>query len=117
MSSSLIKEKILIIDDEVDFCHIMKNYFLNRGYEVSIAYNLKQGTQLVADFNPGILFLDNNLPDGEGWDSVEKFVELIPQIRVYLVSAHRHKATYMGKHENIMIWEKPISLQQLNSTF
>ena len=95
----------------------MKNYFLRRGYEVSVAYNLRQGTQLLQEFNPGILFLDNNLPDGEGWDSVERFVELIPQIRVVLISAHRHKNAYKGTHENILVWEKPISMQQLNSHF
>jgi len=117
LNASQIKEKILIIDDEVDFCHIMKNYFLRRGYEVSIAYDLKQGRKLLEEHSPGILFLDNNLPDGEGWDSVEKFVELIPQIRVVLISAHRHKGSYHGTHKNILIWEKPISMQQLNSNF
>ena len=84
---------------------------------MAVAYNLMQGTLLMKDFHPAILFLDNNLPDGEGWDSVEKFVELIPQVRVVLISAHRNNTSYQGNHENIVIWEKPISIQQLNSHF
>jgi len=38
-----MKSKILIIDDENDFCEIMKGYFTKKGYNVSLAYTLKEG--------------------------------------------------------------------------
>lgn len=117
MSQASPKERILIVDDETDFCLIMRNYFLKKGYEASVAYTLKEGTQIIENWRPQILFLDNNLPDGNGWDSVESIVELIPQIRVYLISAHRNKSSYTAVSKNILVWEKPISLQQLNLNF
>ena len=112
-----MKQKILIIDDESDFCLIMKNYFVRKGYDVAMAYTLKEGIALAKELGPDILFLDNNLPDGNGWDAVGNIVELFPHIRAYLVSAHRNKASFAGFDENITIWEKPISMQTLNTYF
>jgi DNA-binding NtrC family response regulator len=110
-------QKILIIDDEIDFCLIMKSYFTKRGYEVSTAYTLKEGLATYKELRPDILFLDNNLPDGNGWDAVGEAVEIIPQIRAYLVSAHRNNSPHAARHENIVIWEKPISLGMLDAIF
>lgn len=117
MNPATDKERILIIDDETDFCMIMKNYFLKRGYEALVAYTLKEGTRLLNDWRPQILLLDNNLPDGNGWETVESIVELNPQIRVYLISAHRNKSSFTAVNKNIVVWEKPISMQQLNLNF
>ncbi len=112
-----MKPRILIVDDEADFCLIMKNFFTKKGYEVSVANTLKEGLIKVKESNPQILFMDNNLPDGNGWDAVEGIVEKIPQIRAYLISAHRNQSSISGKDENIVIWEKPISLKTLNEFF
>ena len=112
-----MKQKILIVDDETDFCLIMKNFFSKKGYDVSLAYTLKEGMIILKEFRPHILFLDNNLPDGQGWDAMNEIVEIIPQVRAYLISAHRNKASFNGLDKNIMIWEKPISLSTLNSVF
>ena len=112
-----MKQKILIVDDETDFCLIMKNFFSKKGYDVSLAYTLKEGMRILKEFRPNILFLDNNLPDGQGWDSLHEIVEIIPQIRAYLVSAHRNKSTLPGVDDNIVIWAKPISLSTLNTVF
>ncbi len=112
-----MNQRILIIDDETDFCMIMKNYFMKKGYDVAFSPTLKGGMALLKEVLPDILFLDNNLPDGNGWDSVEQVVEIIPQARVYLISAHRDRSTVESKSKNIVIWEKPISLQILNDLF
>ena len=112
-----MKEKILIIDDEVDFCTIMKGYFKKRNYDVHVAYSIQAGILLLDEFNPGVLFLDNNLPDGEGWKFVPRIVEKSPQIKIFLVSAHMHRSDFVSSNENIVVWEKPISMQLLEDNF
>jgi len=114
---SSMKKKILIIDDEVDFCLIMKGYFNRKNYEVFVAYNLQTGLFLIDENKPDILFLDNNLPDGQGWKYVDQIVEKNPHLEIYLVSAHQSKSSFTSPHKNIMVWEKPISMQILNSSF
>lgn len=116
---TIMKPAILIIDDEIDFCEIMKSYFTKKGYAVSLAYTLKEGMGILKKGRPDILFLDNNLPDGQGWDAMEEIVEIIPQIRAFLISAHKNKftSTINNTRHNIVIWEKPISLGELDRFF
>ena len=114
-----MKSKILIVDDESDFCEIMKSYFTRKGYDVLLAGTLHEGMVLLKEKQPDILFLDNNLPDGQGWEAVEEIVEIIPQIRAYLISAHKNKfplKNYNTQHK-IMVWEKPISMRTLDCVF
>jgi len=112
-----MKQRILIIDDEIDFCTIMKGYFVRKGYEVATAYDLQTGLFCINDVKPDILFLDNNLPDGQGWQYVEQIVEKNPHLKIYLISAHQTKSSFTSTNENIVVWEKPISFQALSSVF
>jgi len=114
-----MKSKILIVDDESDFCEIMKNYFQRKGYTVFLAPTLQDGIELIKKERPEILFLDNNLPDGQGWESVDEIVELIPQSRVFLISAHKSKyhSKNKNRHPAITVWEKPISLRVMDDFF
>jgi len=113
----MLKIKILIIDDEEDYCMILKNYFSQRNCEVSLAYTLKQGVQLLHHNTFDILFLDNNLPDGNGWQIVDRILEEMPQLKIYLISAYKHKTDFTGNSSQVTVWEKPISFQLLGSIF
>jgi len=112
-----MKKKVLIIDDEIDFCIIMKGYFERKDYEVFQAYTLQSGLFSIDETKPDVLFLDNNLPDGQGWKYVDQIVEKNPQLEIYLISAHQSKSSFTSPHKNIIVWEKPISLQVLNNAF
>ncbi|MEJ8843810.1 response regulator [Lacibacter sp. H375] len=109
------KQKILIVDDEVDYCTIIKSYFQSRKQEVLVAHNLKEGVELLNREKPEILLLDNNLPDGKGWESVDEIVEKFPHLKIFLISAHRAKSDFSTNCPNITVWEKPISLSLLNN--
>ena len=111
-----MRKKILIIDDEVDFCTIMKGYFGKRNYDILIAHNIQAGLVLLDETDADILFLDNNLPDGNGWKFVPRIVEKSPRLRIILISAHLHKSDFISTNENIIVLEKPISIKILEET-
>ncbi|HEX5655528.1 MAG TPA: response regulator [Chitinophagaceae bacterium] len=111
------KQKILIIDDEIDYSTILKGYFRKKNYDVFLAYTLKDGLDLLHDKQPDILFLDNNLPDGKGWTCVDTIVEKNPHLRVYLVSAYYQKGEFLSPFPNVFVWEKPLSMSLLNDNF
>ncbi|MBC7947242.1 MAG: response regulator [Chitinophagaceae bacterium] len=111
------KISILIIDDEVDYCMIMKSYLQAKNYAVTCAYTLKDGLKKLADSAPDRLILDNNLPDGKGWDCVDEITNKYPSLKVYLVSAYRQKSDFISTTPNITVWEKPISLSLLDTVF
>ncbi|SRR5690606_6882771 len=109
----MLKKKILIIDDESDYCLIMKSYFNRKGFEVFIGSTLKEGLKLLDEKEPEILFLDNNLPDGKGWLLLDDIVADRPDLKIYLVSAYRQEFDSIKPTEQITIWEKPISVSNL----
>ena len=60
---------------------------------------------------PDILFLDNNLPDGIGWEKAAGLIEQYPGLQVHLISAYQPamEGTVMpsksGKnHSHSRIW-------------
>ena len=107
------KVKILIIDDEEDYCMILKNYFSKKNCEVFLAFTLKEGMQMLQHNKIDILFLDNNLPDGNGWQVVDKIMTEYPALRIYLISAYKHKSDFKSTSPQITVWEKPISFELL----
>ena len=110
----MIKVKILIVDDEEDYCLIMKNYFEEKNCDVDVAYTLREGMQLIEERTPDILFLDNNLPDGEGWKHAVDILSAHPYIKVNLISAYKQKTNEFDEYSNGTIWEKPISIESLD---
>jgi DNA-binding response OmpR family regulator len=106
------KKKVLIIDDEVDLCLLMKTYLTRKNYEVYYYHTLKEGMEQVKNIEPDIIFLDNNLPDGLGWDKAAWLLSQFPQIQLHLISAY-HPDTPNIQSNSFKVWEKPITLKDL----
>ena len=109
--------KILIIDDEKDYCMIMKSYLQRKNYEIFLAYSLKEGLKILEEKKPDILLLDNNLPDGKGKDHIDSILEKYPLLQIYLISAYHQKADFLEPRKNVVVWEKPIQLSLLDEAF
>jgi DNA-binding response OmpR family regulator len=109
-----VKSKILIVDDEVDFCLLLKAYLVKKGYEVFVANTLDEGMDTIRRNQPDIVFLDNNLPDGLGWEKAIEIRREFPNIKLNLLSAFE---TASNNFDSIPIWEKPIDLQRLGQYF
>ena len=58
--------KILVVDDEEDYRHIVKLVLEPEGYEVIEAKDGKQGLAVLHSENPDIVILDLNMPKLDG---------------------------------------------------
>ena len=111
------KYKVLVVDDEIDYCMIMKEYFQSRNYEVCLAYTLADGLRLLNEFHPDFLLLDNNLPDGKGWEHLDEISAKNSALKIFLISAYSHRSDISTPFPNVTVWEKPVSLRMLDATF
>ncbi len=107
------RKKILIIDDEADFCLLLKSFFLNK-YEVYHSYTLNNGMKLLEEINPDILFLDNNLPDGSGWNKADQIIKTHPDLQLTLMSTYGYDVPQLNK-SSFRILEKPLKLNELST--
>ena len=109
------RKKVLIIDDETDFCLLLKNYFVRKNYEVHISHTLSDGMHTLESIHPDILFLDNNLPDGLGWEKAEFITQHYSKTQVNLISAYQYNSSLTEQFPSVKIWEKPINISELNN--
>jgi DNA-binding NtrC family response regulator len=110
----MVKKKVVIIDDEVDLCHLLKTYLVDMDYEVFMAHTLSSGLSLLKDVTPDILFIDNNLPDGLGWENIQFFKGQFPQCKINLISAyHSVPKQLSADHDTVRIIEKPLRLNAI----
>lgn len=80
--------RIVIIDDEEDLCFLLGNILSAQGYEVKSFYTLKDGLEGVAAFQPDWVIIDNDLPDGRGWEETETILALRPGVGIIKISAN-----------------------------
>ena len=107
------KKKILIIDDEVDFCLLLKAFYSRRGFEVSLSHTLKDGLQCIRTLEPDIVFLDNNLPDGLGWNVASYIQSNYPAVKLTLISAYKSELPELQQPAKVQVLEKPLNLEAL----
>lgn len=108
------KKRIVIIDDEEDLCHLMKAYLEELDHEVFLANTLGSGLSLMEKVSPDVLFIDNNLPDGLGWEKMTYIAQQFPACKINLISAYQSQPLHMADSSlAIRILEKPLSLNSL----
>jgi two-component system, OmpR family, response regulator VicR len=81
------ESKILLVDDEIELCHMVKDILRGDGYQrIFTAYRLEQACQLLRTETPHIMILDVMLPDGDGFQFIQE-VRQNSQIPVLFLSA------------------------------
>lgn len=107
------KKKVVIIDDEEDLCHLMKNFLVELDYDVFLANRLEAGLSLVHEVSPDVLFIDNHLPDGMGWEKMAYLKDAFPFCKINLISACKYMLPLIPDNPRITVIEKPLSLKEL----
>ncbi len=107
-------KRVLIVDDEIDLCLMIKLFLTKKNYEVHTAHTLSDGFDEINTIMPDALLLDNNLPDGMGWKMAENLHREYPQMHITLISAYQAAKEYRAVLGNsINVLEKPISLKDI----
>ncbi|MDD5432516.1 MAG: response regulator [Candidatus Omnitrophica bacterium] len=114
----MVKKKVLIIDDEVDFTEILKlNLELTGKYEIKIENNSSHGLETAKKFKPDVILLDILMPHINGYkvlDLLKKDEDTIsiPVIMLSAITTEEAKVISAGLYDESFI-EKPISVKIL----
>ena len=66
------KKRILVVDDEPDFCAIVQGQLEKEGFDVDIAYNGIEGLEKVRANPPDAIVLDVMMPEMDGYEVCKK---------------------------------------------
>ena len=59
--------KVLVVDDDVNICELLRLYLAKEGYEVFVSHNGVKAVELFVANNPSVVILDIMLPGTDGW--------------------------------------------------
>jgi DNA-binding NtrC family response regulator len=109
-------QTILIVDDEPEIVGLLSRVLIRQGFEVNTAQTIKEGWEKLNLACPELLFMDINLPDGNGLEELIDIKFKFPDIKVVMISAvdieeHRKKAKQRGAFEFL---SKPFQLSQVS---
>ena len=68
--------KLLVVDDDLNICEVLKLYFENEGYEVKCANNGIDGVNLFKTYDPNLVLLDIMMPKKDGWQVCREIREI-----------------------------------------
>ncbi len=111
----MIKSKILIIDDEVEFAATLCQRLKLRGMAAIDVHSGTEGLVTLVEMNPGIVILDLKMPDMSGLDVLAKIKEHDPSTEVIMLTGHGSagsgvEAKEKGAFDYVM---KPLDIAEL----
>lgn len=83
-----MKNKILIIDDELKLLKLLGMIISNEGYEVYQASSARSGMNMLANHAIELVLCDVRLPDAFGVDLVKEIKTRYPHIEIILMTAY-----------------------------
>ncbi len=78
--------KILVVDDEMNICEIIRTYFEKEGYEVKTANDGVEGVNFFKMYDPDLVLLDVMMPKKDGWQVCREIRE-ISQKPIIMITA------------------------------
>ena len=105
--------KTVIVDDEqdaVDFINSIIEEYCPSLEVVGKANNVLQGVDVIKEYNPELLFLDVEMPNGTGFDLLSQFPE--KNFDVVFITAFNHYAIKAIKFSAVDYILKPININE-----
>ena len=113
-------KRILIIDDEKDFCFFVKqNLELTGGHQVIVATSGKDGIAAAMRYKPDLIILDVIMPLMSGFEVLQelkagKATTMIPVIMLTAVDTDEAKEKALGLYNEDYI-VKPVAISELKA--
>ena len=109
--------KILVVDDEIDVCDFVKNFFEERNCRVFMALSGSEALRILRKEKPDLILLDIKMKEMDGIQTLERIRKVDKNVKVIMVSAleDRDKMEAAKKLGASKYITKPLVLEELES--
>ncbi len=91
--SSMDKPHLLLIDDDVTYCSVLKPALEKRNFQVSVAYDVNSAIVLAEQTDPEYAVIDLRIGFDSGLEMVKKLIELDANTRIVMLTGFASIAT------------------------
>ena len=115
----MYRKKILIIDDEENFCKLVKKNLEQTGeFEVYIATNGEDGIRLAKEIKPDLILLDVVMPEMDGADVIslirnDKDIKDIPVVFLTAIVREEEAISQASFTRGYSLLAKTVTLREL----
>jgi len=85
------KDRVLIVDDEINICHFLETVLTANGYDTMIAHTGRDACTMIASDTPDLVLLDLGLPDADGINVIES-VRAWSELPIIVISARMQES-------------------------
>ena len=78
---------ILLIEDQVELCQILKETLALYGFDVSYAHNGKDGFRLFTTLDPKLAIIDIMMPGSDGYSAVKQIRSVNKEVPIIMLTA------------------------------
>jgi two-component system LytT family response regulator len=106
----------IIVDDEITVRNTIKALLTGNFPEITLLASvgtIEDGHKAILKFNPELVFLDIELPDGTGFDLLKKFVQI--PFKIIFVTGHNEYAIDAIKVSALDYILKPLDTEELTN--
>ena len=115
-----VRKKILCIEDDRDTADLIAEELFDRGYDVNVAYDGREGFSAILKTEPDLVLSDISMPVASGFEILERLTAVAPRFRnmpfVFLTALTERqfelKARQLGADDFIT---KPIDFDLLDT--
>jgi DNA-binding NtrC family response regulator len=111
------KNRILVVDDNINMCITLQDILLDDGYDVLISDNGQEALDIIDKNEPHLIITDMRMPNIDGLELLQIVKDRYPNIEIIIMTALGEvdsylKAMKIGAFEYIT---KPINPKMLKS--
>lgn len=81
-------KKVLLVDDEKDFVHVLSERLQTRSMESAIAYNGEEALSILETDEPDVMVLDLKMPGIDGIETLRRVKKYHPGTQVIILTGH-----------------------------
>ncbi|MDF2670959.1 MAG: transcriptional regulator [Paenibacillus sp.] len=112
---NVLRDKIMVIDDDAKITSMLKRSLAFEGYAVSTAANGSEGLKLLLLEEPNVIILDVMMPQLDGWEVCRRIRESGSDVPILMLTAKdevsdRVKGLDLGADDYLV---KPFALEEL----
>lgn len=108
-----IKEKILVVDDEVDVLNALTHFICAKGYDAIGALTGEEALKILENIKVDLILLDLRLPGLSGSDIAKIVKDRYPSLKLIVITAHPEEVNQLPINLAEGLLTKPVGIQEL----
>jgi two-component system response regulator ResD len=114
LQNTLLKDRILVVDDDEAVRIGLRGVLVSEGYEVSTACNGREAVEQFRGVKIALILVDINMPVLNGWGMIGELRMLSPRTPIIMITARPDQKT-IARTAGVELMEKPLDIPYLLS--